>query len=147
MSFNFYCLPSKSYKLCFISTDLHLVQSEPVEEYQHHHRMGSKQFQKSKSTHLFPMTCATSIHAYLKTCATILNAHYASRFTTITQQDRHTIIHAKKSLLYCQYSLGPKTTQTICLTSRTESDLHERWSRFSFALLKKFRIYAILGNT
>ena len=30
--------------------------------------------------------------------------NYASRFTTITQQDRHIIIHAKKSLLYHQNS-------------------------------------------
>ena len=35
----------------------------------------------------------------------LLNAlEYASRFTTITQQDRHIIIHAKKSLLYHQNS-------------------------------------------
>ena len=30
--------------------------------------------------------------------------NYASRFTTVTQQDRHIIIHAKKSLLYHQDS-------------------------------------------
>ena len=30
--------------------------------------------------------------------------NYASRFTTITQQDRHIITHAKKSLLYHQNS-------------------------------------------
>ena len=29
---------------------------------------------------------------------------YASKFTAITQQDRHIIIHAKKSLLYHQNS-------------------------------------------
>ena len=35
----------------------------------------------------------------------LLNAlDYASKFTTITQQDRHIIIHAKKSLLYHQNS-------------------------------------------
>ena len=35
----------------------------------------------------------------------LLNAlDYASRFTTITQQDRHIFIHAKKSLLYHQNS-------------------------------------------
>ena len=34
--------------------------------------------------------------------------NYASRFTTITQQDHHIITHAKKSLLYHQNSLWTK---------------------------------------
>lgn len=41
----------------------------------------------------------------------LLNAlDYASRFTTITQQDRHIIIHTKKSLLYHQNSPWTKNT-------------------------------------
>ena len=41
---------------------------------------------------------------------------YASKFTTITQEDREIIIHTKRSLLYHQNSPWTKKTVTECLT-------------------------------
>ena len=47
----------------------------------------------------------------------LLNAlDYASRFTTITQQDHHIIIHVKRSLLYHQNSLWTKNTNMFDVT-------------------------------